>query len=499
MHIFRAAESREHANEMVALFAGPVPEDGARTHRGRLVASFGTPERFSDLHEQVLTEHDRIVELGVAADHLNPSLGDEPIWLLVRPTSVIANTRILVVEDSDINGLYYQDVLTGVGAEVHRVSTGAETIDMIERHQFDLALVDVRLPDTNGYELCQMLRATGLDPAARILLMSADPTTLDPTRVTAVGASGFVINPIRPDELTKTITAALDFDRTNIIIPAMTDTRTVSHQVLLRLFGRPALWSARGWIDLPFGRSAEILATLAAACPQGVPAERLSELVWDRNLAISSNAMYTAISRLRRQLVGTSLDDLVVTDGLGYRLDVEPGSIDLVNFETRAKSLIVARNSTVDELRHLLDLWTGEPFPSTTNNDLLVSWRHRLRELRAQALEVLGVRLTVSGRASEAISLCRDLVTNEPWRESAWSMLIVALYRAGQSEDALIAYRTAITQLREDLGLDPGPGLAALESKILNHDPELLDDNWIMQINGNLNRRTTSAQAVDIR
>ena len=492
MHIFRTSADGEPANEIVALFAGPVPNIGDKTHQGRLVAGFAGSQAVFEMDGRNLTSHDRIVELDVIAQDVAPGLGDEPVWLLVRATSLIANTKILVVEDSDINGLYYQDVLAGAGADVDLVSTGAATLGMIEENQYDLALVDVRLPDANGYELCQMLRSSGLQPSARILLMSADPTTLDPTRVTAVGASGFVINPIRPDELTKTVTAALDFDRANIIIPADAGSEIVSQQTFLQLFGRPALWSAKGWVDLPYGRSAEILATLAAACPHGVPAERLSELVWDRNLAISSNAMYTAISRLRRQLAGTSLEDAIVTDGLGYRLDADPGSIDLVNFETRAKTLMVDVNTTVDDLRELLELWTGNPFQGTTN-DLLVNWRQRLRELRAQALEALAVRLTASGRANEAIGLCRDLVTDEPWRESAWSLLIVALYRAGQSEDSLLAYRAAITQLRDDLGLDPGPGLASLESKVLNHDDDLVDDDWLMQIANSLNKRASAA------
>jgi two-component SAPR family response regulator len=491
MQVFRSADSRGRAHEIVALFTGPVPEPGETDHHGRLLACFGNADDLSSLMEQRLAPNDRILELDAVGDNPSPTLDAEPIWLLVRASSEITDVRILVVEDSDMNGLYYQDVLSGAGAEVHRVSTGAETLDLIELHRFDLALVDVRLPDANGYELCQVLRSE-LDPDARILLMSADPTMLDSTRVTAVGASGFVINPIRPDELTRTVTAALDFDRANIIMPTVIGQDAISHQRFLRLLGRPAVWSARGWIDLPSGRSAEILATLAAACPHGVPAERLSELVWGRKLAISSNAMYTAISRLRRQLSDTILADAVVTEGLGYRLDAEPGSIDLVDFETRAKALMIDGNSNVDELRELLDLWTGNPFPGT-GNDLLVNWRQRLHELRAQTIESLAARLTASGRASEAIGLCRDLVADEPWRESAWSLLIVALYRAGQAEDSLLAYRAAISQLREDLGLDPGPGLASLENKVLTHDPELLDDAWITQIaGGSLNRRSSA-------
>ena len=489
----------ETGRRVMALYRGDPPLSGATTHRGTLVGVTATCELGLDDHRRIeidrtITERDQIVALEQPAS-LDPGRdpdGDhdrDRFWLLIRDLPMTPGARILVVEDNEINGEYIREVLTGAGAEVVVSPTASAALESAAGQAFDLALIDVRLPDANGYELCRLLGSTGSDRILPRLLMSADPTSLDPSRVTSVGASGFIVNPVRPDELAQTVAAALAADGPPIMVPVGRPTDVSDKQPVLRLFGRAGVWSDEGWKDLPAGRSADILATLAAACPQSVPAERLSKLVWDRNLTVSANAVYTAVSRLRRHLEDSHLADAVVTDGSGYRLDVDPDSIDLVAFERRAQEVVEKKeHASTDELADLVGRWVADPF-TTTNNELLVNWRHRVRGLRAQAHELLAVRLIIGGRAGEADQLCRELVLDEPWRESAWSLLIVALYRSGRQNDALSAHRAAVVQLRQDLGLDPGPGLASLEMRVLRHDESLLDDEWLIRTATSLNRR----------
>lgn len=492
--IFAVAPNAGH--RLIALYRGKPPQPGATSHDGALIGinvtgPLTTESRARIEADQTITKHDTVVELdGPLTGHTTDEASRH--WLLIRHRSLMPGSRLLVVEDNEINGDYYREVLTGAGAEVVVAPTASAALELAGEDTFELALIDVRLPDANGYELCRLLGSVGSDRVLPTLLMSADPTTLDPARVTSVGASGFVVNPVRPNELVQTVASALTADQPSIIVPVGRPTKVSNQQPILRLFGRAAVWSARGWKDLPAGRSADILATLAATCPEPVSAERLSKLVWDRNLTVSANAMYTAISRLRRQLEGSLLADVVLTDGLGYRLDIDPESIDLVAFERRAQEMIERKeNASTDELGDLLGLWVADPF-TATSNELLVNWRNRLRGLRAQAREVLAVRLTIAGRASEAGQLCRELVLDEPWRESAWSLLIVALYRSGRQNEALQAHRAAVLQLRQDLGLDPGPGLASLEMKVLQHDDSLLDDDWLIRMATSLNRRRST-------
>ena len=64
-------------------------------------------------------------------------------------------------------------------------------------------------------------------------------------------------------------------------------------------------------------------------------------------------------------------------------------------------------------------------------------------------------------------------MTEHPWREDAWRLLALALYRADRQGDALAVLRRARALLVEQLGVDPGPELRRLETDILNHADHL--------------------------
>src|SRR6185436_13938512 len=64
-------------------------------------------------------------------------------------------------------------------------------------------------------------------------------------------------------------------------------------------------------------------------------------------------------------------------------------------------------------------------------------------------------------------------IAAHPYQERLWELLITALYGAGRQADALAAYRRVRDRLAGDLGLEPGPGLRALERQVLDHDPAL--------------------------
>src|SRR6185503_13175615 len=94
-------------------------------------------------------------------------------------------------------------------------------------------------------------------------------------------------------------------------------------------------------------------------------------------------------------------------------------------------------------------------------------------ELRWQALERRIEAELAAGRHVELIPELEMLVAEEPYRERLWRQLALAFYRAGRQADALAAIRRVRVILRDDLGLDPGPSLIALEQAILQQDPAL--------------------------
>ena len=92
-------------------------------------------------------------------------------------TNAVNNfTRILVVDDekelADVLELY----LANDGYTVHKCYTGTEALDCIEHTALDLALLDVMLPDADGFQLCKKIREKSYCPIIMLTARAADGT-----------------------------------------------------------------------------------------------------------------------------------------------------------------------------------------------------------------------------------------------------------------------------------------------------------------------------------
>ena len=101
----------------------------------------------------------------------------------------------------------------------------------------------------------------------------------------------------------------------------------------------------------------------------------------------------------------------------------------------------------------------------------------RLGQLRLAAEEdLLQARLDCGDHAGVATD-GTVLTGQQPFRERRWALLALAQYRSGRQADALASIRSARRALGQELGLDPGSELVALESRILAQDPGLATDH----------------------
>ncbi|MFV0459916.1 MAG: BTAD domain-containing putative transcriptional regulator [Actinomycetales bacterium] len=422
-----------------------------------------------------LAPDDELVEL--AAEEPNTS---QSAWIVVRRRRSASTGRILVVDDDDAVRDYYTEALQSVGHIVAGAATAGQAVDLLNASAFDVVLLDIRLPDANGFELCRQVIGLPSGRNTRILLMSADPELADNTRVLAAGADGFLLNPVLPPRLRQAVDRALQ-RKVSDLGTAVQSTAGRSTGVQLRFFGTAAIKVGDGhWTELPAGRSSDLLATLSAACPLAVTPARLTRFVWLEGSEVSHNAVYTAVSRLRTFLTDVGAGDLVTSDPHGYGLALDPAQIDLVAFELATKAVLRDPDrSSPDAVRAVLDLWRNEPFEGT-NNTLLERWRSRLVETRARLLEILALNELRWGDPEAAAQTCAGLLADEPWRESIWALRIVALYRCGRSNDALGVLSESRRRLRDELGLDQGPALAGLAEQVLAHAPDLVNDEWLV-------------------
>ena len=124
-------------------------------------------------------------------------------------------------------------------------------------------------------------------------------------------------------------------------------------------------------------------------------------------------------------------------------------------------------------LRGGLGLFGGDPLAELDGWGPGRDEAARLSELRRRAEERLAEALLSEGRVDEATALSVGLTGREPLREQRWVLLAQAYYRSDRQADALRSVGQARRLLREDLGVDPGPALVAIERAVLEHDPTL--------------------------
>ncbi|WP_421107637.1 BTAD domain-containing putative transcriptional regulator [Streptomyces sp. NEAU-S77] len=233
-----------------------------------------------------------------------------------------------------------------------------------------------------------------------------------------------------------------------------------------------------GVLALKGPRHRAVLARLIVARRRVVPVSRLVEDLWDEPPAGAVGAVQTFVGALRRALEPDrpprARSRLLVTEGPGYALRAAPDAVDAWRFETAvAAAADLPPAAALPRLGDALELWRGPAYAEFERADWARGERARLAELRLRAVEQRAETLLALNRAAEAVPDLDAHLTDHPWREDAWRLLALALYRSGRQGDALAVLRRARTTLTDQLGLDPGPRLRRLQADILAQDPGL--------------------------
>jgi len=226
---------------------------------------------------------------------------------------------------------------------------------------------------------------------------------------------------------------------------------------------------------VPSGLTTELLVRLALDAGRPVRVERLVDDLWPGATATRRNTLQAKVSQLRRALG----DPAALTGGpAGYTLAVDPERVDALRAlrvadDGAAQLAAGDAAAAAATCRTGLALFGPEVLPAAGTAEWVLPHRVRLEEVRLRLVEDgLAARLAL-GAAGEITGELESLVAVHPLRERLWALLITALYRAGRQSDALAAYRRVTRQLADELGIDPGPELAALEQQVLSHDRTL--------------------------
>ncbi|MCA2178651.1 winged helix-turn-helix domain-containing protein [Nonomuraea glycinis] len=237
------------------------------------------------------------------------------------------------------------------------------------------------------------------------------------------------------------------------------------------------MWTDDGRpVRVPEVKVRALLADLLAHEGRPVSADRLAEDLWgDDPPGNPVNTLQTKVSQLRRALEQAEPGgrELVVFQTRGYVLRAT--DVDAVRFAAllgRARAATDPR-AKAGLLSDALALWRGPAYTDFADEEFARSAALRLEEQRLTALEERAeVRLELGEHTLLADEL-GELVAAHPMRERLRAAHLRALYRSGRQAEALAGYDELRHRLADELGLDPGPELAALHQAMLRQDPSL--------------------------
>ncbi|MET0999948.1 MAG: BTAD domain-containing putative transcriptional regulator [Marmoricola sp.] len=242
-------------------------------------------------------------------------------------------------------------------------------------------------------------------------------------------------------------------------------------------------------IDLGTRKQRALLAALAMNRGRPVQPDAIVDLLWGEAPPTAVTATLQGyVARLRRALEPDrpprAPSEVLVTQQAGYALLLPDDALDAARFEAVVSAAhqelgtgvtpgAERLQSLFDDLSSCLGLWRGLPYTELEDAPAAQAERARLEELRAIALEDRAVAALGLGRHAMVAGELEVLTATYPLRERLWGLRALALTRSGRQADALEVLRQVRELLADELGLEPGAELRALQTAVLRQDPSL--------------------------
>ncbi len=230
------------------------------------------------------------------------------------------NEKVLVVDDEREIADLVEFYLKNEGYEVYKFYSGVEALKCVAERQLDLAILDIMLPDVDGYEICRSIREKHTYP---ILMLTAKEEEIDKITGLALGADDYVTKPFRPLELVARVKAQLRrYTRYNEGQSDRRENVLAVRGLTLNLDTHECMLDERPLQLTPIEFS--ILWLLCETPGKVIPAEEIFERVWgDKYLNNSNNTVMVHIRHLREKLHDSPERPKYIRTvwGVGYKLE----------------------------------------------------------------------------------------------------------------------------------------------------------------------------------
>ena len=226
---------------------------------------------------------------------------------------------LLFIEDDDGIRLALSLALEDEGYSVREAANGADGLAAFEREPVDLVLLDLRLPDMSGFEVCRSLRAKSIVP---IIIITAQTDTIDMVAGLEAGADDYVTKPVVPKELAARIRALLR--RVHLQDTPQAPAATTFGDIELR---REQGIVLKGGEEINLTKTEyRLLCEFADHADAVLSRDQLLERVWGYEYLGDSRLVDAHVRRLRVKIEDTPDDPklIVTARGVGYRLIPNP-------------------------------------------------------------------------------------------------------------------------------------------------------------------------------
>jgi two-component system response regulator ResD len=223
--------------------------------------------------------------------------------------------EVLVVDDEWNMRNLLRIYLSKNGFGVTEARNGHEALKLVDQKSFDIIILDVMMPDIDGWEVCGKIRETKQTP---ILMLTARTETKDKVRGLNSGADDYLVKPFEPEELIARVYALLR--RSNLSESVNVNSkRLILEEMAIDPEGRQVLIHERSVDFTP--KEFDLLYLLASSSQRAFSRELLLEQVWGGNYYGDVRTVDTHVKNIREKVrkAGLSYIPIQTVWGVGYK------------------------------------------------------------------------------------------------------------------------------------------------------------------------------------
>lgn len=233
----------------------------------------------------------------------------------------MAETNILIVDDEQEIADLVEIYLVSDGYKVFKAGNAQEGLDILEKEDIHLVLLDIMMPGMNGLEMCKKIRETNNIP---IIMISAKSTDLDKILGLGTGADDYVAKPFNPLEVSARVKSQLR--RYTQLNPNSNVHENVRNEISIRGLTinkdnhKVTVYDEEVKLTpIEF----DILYLLASNPGKVFSTDEIFEKVWNEKVYEANNTVMVHIRRLRGKMKEDERQDKIITTvwGVGYKIE----------------------------------------------------------------------------------------------------------------------------------------------------------------------------------